>query len=428
MNNSEREMVPTKEVNDKETHLSLSFYFILIGDIVSKIGDYIYQLAIPLLVLQLTGSPVMMGITFAVEQVGVLIAGLFAGVIVDRNMPKTIVKYNSILQAILVFLIPLSYYLKLINIYVLFIIGFLLISANFLYKTSINSLIPQVVEKNKIPLANGRISIFKSLSKTFGPVMAGFLIATLGPINSLIIDGITFLVIFLLMVLIKTSNEYFYKDNLKNTQGSSSRISEDIKEGFILIASSKHVASLIGLNVLTNLGYVAMFSMLVYHFKEALELSNQTVGLIFAADGIGAFLAGMCLPLILSKVKNGPVILVCSVIMGVSIFMLGYISFPLLVGIFLGLTMYCVQIINRTMYTIWQMEFPVNKLGRIFSLATMLEYITVPIAASLAGIIAKQYGSFFLMKVSGISVIIFTIIILIITDLKHLDNRVISNK
>ncbi len=42
------------EIQNKKKNkvlLPISFYYILIGDIISRIGDYIYQIGIPLLIV-----------------------------------------------------------------------------------------------------------------------------------------------------------------------------------------------------------------------------------------------------------------------------------------------------------------------------------------------------------------------------------------
>ena len=57
---------------------------IVVGQAVSLLGDYIAVLALPLFVLELTGSALDLGLTTAFETLPVLLFGFAAGVALDR--------------------------------------------------------------------------------------------------------------------------------------------------------------------------------------------------------------------------------------------------------------------------------------------------------------------------------------------------------
>lgn len=415
----------TLEIHQKKkesTILPKPYYYILIGDIVSRIGDYIYQIGIPLLIYYITSSSVWMGVAFAVEQSALIITGLFAGTIVDRSNPKKVVMINSLLQTVAVCAIPLLYSLGLRNIYIILAIGFLLIASNFVYRTAINSLTPSVVKKEQLPHASGQFSLGRSVSKVLGPVIAGFLVTTLSPVHSLWIDGLTFLVIFIFMSLIKES-DMINQEHTKDNEKSKRTFWEDFKEGFALLVEIPSVLPLILLNFMINLGFVSMFAMMVFHLKDTLGMDSTQIGFVFAADGVGAFVAGLVLPNVMKKIKNGFLVLIGSTLMGLSILLLGYTQQAFIVGILFGLVMFSSQIINRTIYTLWQMQVQKNKLGRIFGTATMIESLSVPLAGMLSGLVVKHHGSFFLMKSGGITVILVVILIYIFTNIRTIDNR-----
>ena len=363
-----------------------------------------------------------MGVSFAVEQSALIISGLFAGTIVDRSNPKKVALFNSLFQTLAVCSIPLLFTLSFSNIYIIMLVGFLLIASNFVYRTAINSLMPGVMKKEQLPYASGQFSIGRSVSKVLGPVMAGFLVSALSPLHSLWIDGLTFLAIFIFMNLVKET-EGQNQNHVNKSEKNNRTFWEDFKEGFILLIEMPTVIPLIILNFMINLGFVSMYAMMVFHLKDTLGMGFTEIGFVFAADGIGAFAAGMILPLVMKKFKNGLLILTATFLMGSSILLLGYAENAFIVGILFGFIMFTSQINNRTTYTLWQMQVPKNKLGRIFGTATMVESLSVPLAGMLSGLVTKHYGSFFLMKSGGIVVILFVVLIYFLSNIKTIDNR-----
>jgi len=67
-----------------------NFRIFWIGEFISVIGDHISMLAFPWLVLQLTGSELMMGLVFAAQGLPRAILMLMGGAVVDRTSPRKV--------------------------------------------------------------------------------------------------------------------------------------------------------------------------------------------------------------------------------------------------------------------------------------------------------------------------------------------------
>lgn len=73
--------------------------------LLSEIGDWMLFIALPLFVLQLTGSPLVTATVFVLELVPTVVIGPLAGVLVDRFEPWRLMATVAALQAVL--LLPL---------------------------------------------------------------------------------------------------------------------------------------------------------------------------------------------------------------------------------------------------------------------------------------------------------------------------------
>src|SRR5215211_5914194 len=86
-----------------------NFTLLWFAQLVSTIGSSLTDLAAGILVWNLTGSALNVGLTLMVTAIPTLFVGLFAGVFVDRFNRKYILLASDILRGILVLLIPLSF-------------------------------------------------------------------------------------------------------------------------------------------------------------------------------------------------------------------------------------------------------------------------------------------------------------------------------
>ncbi|ARI75330.1 MFS transporter [Halobacillus mangrovi] len=71
------------------------------GNLVSFFGDQIYMIALPLIVLAITESPLSMGIVAALERLPVLIQPI-AGVIADRFNRKSLLLVCDLLRGLII--------------------------------------------------------------------------------------------------------------------------------------------------------------------------------------------------------------------------------------------------------------------------------------------------------------------------------------
>ncbi|MGW5680312.1 MFS transporter, partial [Streptomyces sp. NPDC003860] len=69
---------------------------------VSNTGDWIFRFALPVLVLQLTGSAVSTALTYAVEFIPFVVIGLFSGVVADRSDRRKLMIACDVVSALLV--------------------------------------------------------------------------------------------------------------------------------------------------------------------------------------------------------------------------------------------------------------------------------------------------------------------------------------
>ena len=154
-----------------------NFRWMMLGGAISMLGDQFTLIALPWLVLQMTGDALTLGLVIATMGVPRAIFILIGGALVDRYSPKRVLmltKYvNAALLGVLSALVltghatmPLIYALAL---------GIGLASAFSIPSGS--SMLPNVVVPHQLQMANGMMMSTRVLTALAGPLLAGVLIA-----------------------------------------------------------------------------------------------------------------------------------------------------------------------------------------------------------------------------------------------------------
>lgn len=186
-----------------------NFKWLLRGGVISMLGDQLTMVALPWLVLKLTGDTLALGLVIALMSVPRAVFILIGGAVVDRYSPKRVLmlsKYaNALLLGLLTLLVlnnqptmtvslsaslsvtlDLNAHLTLMIIYVL-ALGIGLAQAFGI--PSGTSIMPQAIAAEHLQAANGFLMGLRQLSMLIGPLMAAGLLALSGNSGGVIADA-----------------------------------------------------------------------------------------------------------------------------------------------------------------------------------------------------------------------------------------------
>jgi MFS family permease len=189
----------------RKTFVSLrnrNFRLFFIGQMISNTGNWLTNVALTLLVLNITGTGVGVGVLVACQFGPILLLSAWAGSIADKSdkrrfllLTQSLEMTQSVGLAILAFMPhpPLG------GLYVLAIVGGILLAFDNPLR---RSFVSEMVPREDIPNAVVLYSTIVNVSRTFGPALAGLLIVTLGYGWCFTVDAATYLaVLFSLSIM-----------------------------------------------------------------------------------------------------------------------------------------------------------------------------------------------------------------------------------
>ncbi len=159
------------------------------GQTFSFLGDAFSIVAIPLLILEMTGSLAQMGVVTALYGVGSLVAGIAAGPIVDRVDRRKLMIRCDIGRAFVYGLVPLGWWLVGPQLWLVYAVTLIGSALAMLFGVAYITAVANLVDKEQLVDANGRLQASYALAFILGPFLAGVVSGFFGPALAIGLDG-----------------------------------------------------------------------------------------------------------------------------------------------------------------------------------------------------------------------------------------------
>ena len=398
-----------------------NFRFLWLGEFVSVLGDQFSLIALPWLVLQITGSALAMGIVLAIMGIPRAVFMLLGGAITDRFSPRTLMIITSLARMVLTALLAFAIISGSIAMWMIYIFALLFGLADAFFYPANSAMVPQVVGKDDLQMGNGIIHSTAQISVFLGPALAGLLIAFFsqgevieGTIPDLQgigfafgIDALTFLLSTSFLLLIQV-NKLNVPEN-KEQQGVLESIRSGIDFVWQNITIRTAFLAIAVISVLINPPLIIGIPILAEH---RLSQGAAAFGILSASSGLGSLfgtlLAGT-LPQPAPK-RFGTFLFIVLAIQGIAILLLSFaynIIFAGLLLLFTGASggYFVVQFIT------WlQRITPAELIGRVMSLVMFLSIGLIPVTEILFGALIEislgvvLFVSGLLLTVLGITI------------------------
>ncbi len=202
-----------------------NFCLLWVGEGISVIGDQFYLIALPWLVLQLTGDALAMGTVLALAAIPRALFMLVGGALTDRFSPRMVMLVSNLLRMVLVALLAGLVLAGSIEMWMIYALALLFGLADAFFWPAQSTIVPRLVDDDQLQPANALMQGTWQLSLFAGPVLAGLVISWMAGESSasggdLLGIGIAF-IIDALTFLVSAMTLWFVEDG--GTQASSSQ-------------------------------------------------------------------------------------------------------------------------------------------------------------------------------------------------------------
>ncbi|MER2174781.1 MAG: MFS transporter [Carnobacterium sp.] len=391
-----------------------NFLSLLMGRLTTNAGDSIYYITTTWLAAEITNDPFYVGLTSAVILIPKGLQFLW-GPLVDRWNIKPVLILTQLIQAALILLIPILYYMDALTIYNLLPIVFIAaIVAELGYPVQLKAL-PAMIPKNKLLQGNSLLAIANQTADIVLNAVSGILLAILGIVTLYLVDSIIFTLAALLFSLIKLKKSPIEtvkveKLNLKNYV-------LEMKLGLKVVFNSMIWVFLIA-NVFVNFCLGLMYAILPIYANSL--GGEEKYGYILTAISIGMVL-GSLISTKLTKVPIGLFIsssfIVAFILWGIAPYMGFYIFLSLFTLCFIP-----IGSANIILGSVMQSVVPLTIIGRTNSVMSSFGAITMPIGSLVGGLLVRYFESSLVLSWAAMGFLVVGLTWLFNKRLRNLPN------
>lgn len=334
------------------------------GTFLSTALQWLQQTTLGWLVYDITGSGTLVGVVLGVRAIPILLLSPFSGVVADRYDRRYALTLTQVFIALPAFLIAAALALGAIATWQLFL--FMLASgatATF-DRTLRNAVLFDILPREEVASGLALMNIAFSVTRAFGPALAGLLIALAGASWNFAIQGL--LAVGVMLSLTRLS----HKPAAMRAQRSSAWM--EMKAGLRYGVTDPVVRVMLLLNFLTGFLLIPTFAALLPIFAaDIFQVGPQGLGLMLGAVGVGSIL-GSALATFLSRFDRAGMLQTLCVLA----FALSIIGFAVSPGMSSALILLaiggCAELLLLTsIATAMQLSAPEAMRGRVTALVSL---------------------------------------------------------
>ncbi len=376
-----------------------------LGAFTSTTGAWMQQVAEAWVVFALTGSAFYLGLTSFLGQLPIILFTLVGGVIADRIDRRKLLLASQYVQMATALTLTLLIYLEWIQVWHFLVLVFVVGSAQAFGGPAYQALIPGLVKREDVPNAIALNSIQFNLARVFGPVLAGTVLALVGPVLCFGLNGLSFIAVIISLYLIRAT--------FKPPKTEES-VMKGMRTGLTFVRERSSIWQLSGLGFITTFCGVPMLTLLPVYARDIFHLGTTGYSAMMTVSGTGSVIGALMCAGRAKKEGRGKLTLQVQLAMAVAVttFALSRNLILSCVALFLGGV--CLMTLIASLSALIQMAITEEVRGRVMSVFMLAIRGGMPLGSLIAGAVASQLsptiallGMSFLLGTTALIFLIF---------------------
>ncbi|MCD5323155.1 MULTISPECIES: MFS transporter [Pontibacillus] len=375
---------------------------------ISALGDWVYLIALNLMVLDKTGSPLAVTFLYIARPIAVIATNLWAGSIIDRINQRNMMIGLDFIRGLLVLLIPLTN-----NLTIVYGLVLIIYMASAMSEPTALSYITNLIPSEKRKHFNGWRSLLDSGGFVLGPAIAGALLVVGGYKISIILNGVSFLIAALLIFYLPKPNKE--RDSLEKP--SYEMFKRDWKDVWSFSRNHRFMMLTYFLVGVIMVFVAAIDSLEAAFSTNIIMLSEIKYGLLVSIAGAGYVMGSLVLIAISHFISFRMMIGLGAIFVGAGYVVYSFSSVMGQAATGFFILSFFMAWMQTGFNTFVQHSIPPDRIGRVSSIYGWLEALLTIMATIVIGFTAEfltLQGSVIVASVilAGLSTILFSLSVL----------------
>ncbi|MFN8473362.1 MAG: MFS transporter [Anaerolineae bacterium] len=363
---------------------SYNYRLFWFGQLVSLTGTWMQTIGQSWLVLQLTSSPLAVGIVTALQTLPILLFTLFGGVFADRVPKRKFLLFTQVISALQALILAVLVYTGKVQLWEVYVLALILGIINAFDNPTRQAFVVELVGREDLPNAVALNSSLFNAARIVGPAVGGVLIAVVGLSTAFFLNAASFIAPIIALLLMRPENFYNVptpvRGNVFRQIGEGLSFVRHTVPAFIVVIMMA-VLGTFGYNFSVTLPLIAEF---------VLHTSAAGFGLLTAFMGVGSLIGALLLAN--RSQATFPLLLGSSIVFSIFLGLLALSSVLPLTAVILILLGLASISYTATSNTLLQLNSPDQLRGRVMSIYFLLFAGSTPIGGFITGWLADRIG------------------------------------
>lgn len=365
-------------------HRNYRLYFS--GQLISLVGTWMQNVAQGWLILQMTDSPLLLGMVSAAASLPVIALSLMGGSIADRVPKRTLLVCTQSGAMILAFILAILTLTHTVQVWHILVLATLLGVVNAFDGPARQAFTVEIVGREDLLNAIALNSSIFNSARIIGPAIAGMVVALIGEGPAFLVNGISFIAVIAGLLAMRLPR-------FTPTAGKKKGNGGHLREGLAYIWRERTVLRLLFVAGSLSLFGLIYVPLLPVFARDVLHVGASGFGLLATAGGVGALVAALSLAQFSDKIPRGKVMTATMFLFPLFVigftFMQSIYSAMILLAL-VGLTSVTT---NALVNTLIQIIVPDELRGRVMSVFMFLMRGLSPLGGLAAGGLAQLTGN-----------------------------------
>lgn len=363
-------------------HRDFRFYWT--GQLISLVGRWMQSVAQSWLVLELTNSPLKLGIVGALQFAPILVLSFVAGAIADRVPKRPLIIATQLVLMLPAFALAALIWGGHVQYWHVVVGASMIGVVNALDMPARQSLIAELVGRDDLVNAIALNSAMFNAARVAGPALGGLLIARYGVALAFFLNGLTFLAVVAALLAMRV-------EGVRRAHGGTT-LREEIGDGLRYAVGSPLTSLILSLVLAVSVFVINHTVLVPLLARDVLGEGVEGFGLLMAVLGGGALVGAVALAGFGRGQPSLAAVVVPAIVVSAGTLSLAAVRqfwvTAILLFIIGGSQILFLACCNTTL----QVTAPDELRGRVMSLYTLVFVGVTPIGAFLIGSIAEGFG------------------------------------
>jgi len=352
---------------------------------------------LPLLAIQFTQSPTLIAGLSVAATLPWLLFALTAGALADRLDRRRLMLWANISRTLLPAALVVGILLDFGSLWALYCVALMVGVAETLYDTSAQSILPQIVQRDQLSRANGRLYAVELTTNQFiGPPLGGLLVAV-GVVVGFAVPAVLWLAAVGSLLLVPGS--FRQEREVKTT------LRFDIAEGLRFLWKQKILRTLAVMTGVSNFASNGAFAVLVLFAvgpASPMGLSEVGFGILLTSGALGGLVGSFVTERMEAALGRSKALALA--VVGIALFVgaPALTANPYVLGVLFFVGGVMIVLWNVITVSLRQRIAPDRLLGRVNSAYRLLAWGSMPLGAAAGGLLAQWLGLQVMFGIMGV--------------------------